>query len=99
MPKQDPQAPATKQDIAMLMQEIGKLYDANERWKDDLHDDMERWRNELRGDVERWKEEVKLHFDAAAENLAADFRGALSDKIDQHENRIARLEKHAGLRS
>lgn len=83
----------------MLMQEIGKLYDANERWKDDFRDDVERWQDGLRGAMERWKKEVKLHFDAAAENLAADFRGVLSDKIDQHENRIVRLEKHTGLRS
>lgn len=27
---------ATKKDIEMLMGEIGKLYDANERWKDDI---------------------------------------------------------------
>ena len=32
----DKQAPATKQDMAMLMDELGKLYDVNERWKDEL---------------------------------------------------------------
>lgn len=77
MPKPDPQARATKQDITLLMNEIGKLYDANERWK----------------------EELKLHFDTVAENLVADFRGALSDKIDQHETRIVRLERHTGIRA
>jgi hypothetical protein len=29
-------SPATKDDVRLPMQEIGKLYDANERWKDEL---------------------------------------------------------------
>ncbi len=35
MPKAS-QAPATKADIKLLMGEIGKLYGANERWKNEL---------------------------------------------------------------
>ena len=69
-------APATKQDIAMLMAEIGKLYDANRQWK----------------------EELKHHFDVVAENIHHDMmHGALSDKVEQHADRIRRVEQHVGL--
>lgn len=74
--KNDRQAPATKEDIALLMEQIGKLYDANEQWKD----------------------EIKQYFDIVAENIKYDLlKGALNDKVAQHEDRIVRLEKHAGL--
>lgn len=38
--KKDPTAPATKADIHMMMGEIGKLYDANERWKEEVKKDV-----------------------------------------------------------
>ena len=77
MVKPDPlaDAPATKADIRMLMVEIGKLYDANQRWKDEL----------------------KGHFDLAVENIRTDLVGANKDKIENHEHRLGRLEKHTGL--
>lgn len=36
MAKPDDTSPATKADIKMLMDSIGKLYDANEKWKNEL---------------------------------------------------------------
>lgn len=81
------QSPATKQDILMLMDELGKLYQANERWK-----------NEILDADEKWKEELKQHFDVIAENIRHDLlKGALNDKIEQHEDRIIRLEQHVGM--
>jgi hypothetical protein len=69
------QSPATKADIGALMDQIGKLYDANEGWK----------------------EEVMRHFDVVAEQIKHDFNGAFSDKVEQHEERLLRLEEHVGL--
>lgn len=57
------------------MGEIGKLYDANERWKNEL----------LR------------HFDVAVETIRHDLRGAHRDRMENHEQRITRLEQRAGL--
>ncbi len=94
----DDTAPATKQDIRLLMDEIGKLYAANERWKDELADRTESWTVEMSERMEAWKGEVKEHFDVVAENIRHDFRGAFSDKLDQHEGRLLRLERQAGLR-
>ncbi|OGJ62745.1 hypothetical protein A3D12_01660 [Candidatus Peribacteria bacterium RIFCSPHIGHO2_02_FULL_55_24] len=42
-------------------------------------------------------EETRRHFDVVAENLHYDFKGALNDKIQNHENRIVHLEEHVGL--
>ena len=71
----------------MLMDELGKLYQANERWKDEILDANE-----------KWKEELKQHFDVIAENIRHDLlKGALHDKIEQHDDRILHLEQHAGL--
>ena len=74
---------------------IGQLHQANER----LYQANERWKNEILDANKEWKEEIKHHFEFVAENLLHDFRGAKQDKIEQHEDRIARLERHAGLRS
>jgi KaiC/GvpD/RAD55 family RecA-like ATPase len=80
--KGDPSAPATKADIQLIMAELGKLYDANQRWKN----------------------EMKEHFDLTVENIRHDLEGANRDQIDvlkdrstDHQRRIVRLEKLAGL--
>src|SRR4051812_42227360 len=50
--------PATQADIQMLMQEIGKLYDATERWKDEILEATEGWKEEILEANRRWKEEI-----------------------------------------
>lgn len=92
-PPSKPEAPATKQDIYLLMIELGKLYDANERWKDDL----------LLAN-EKWKEEIIRHFDVTAENMRHDLLGMHHDSIEllkdakvQHHQRISRIERFLRL--
>jgi len=86
-------APATKLDIKMLMDEIGRLYDANLKWKEEIIEKMK-----------KWKFEIERHFDVVAENMHHDLLGANNDEIenlknskDDHEKRIHKLEKHSGL--
>ncbi len=81
--------PATKADIGMVMTEIGKLYIANEQWKD-----------EIITCVDNKAEETKRHFDVVAEDLKHDFWGIHNDKISvlndrssDHEERIITIEK------
>ncbi|MBI5793988.1 hypothetical protein HZA87_02785 [Candidatus Uhrbacteria bacterium] len=75
MRKKDDQSPATKSDIRILMDQIGELYDANKRWKDEI-----------------------LHFfDIRLEDIRHDLLGVNKDKIESHEDRIRRLERHAGF--
>ncbi|MCF7845149.1 MAG: hypothetical protein K9M03_04975 [Kiritimatiellales bacterium] len=79
---QDNTAPATKKDIKILMDEIGKLYDANLKWKEEItrHFDVvaENMHHDLLG---AHKDDI--------ENL----KNAKND----HEQRIHRLEKHTEL--
>lgn len=85
--------PATKADIGLIMNEIGKLYIANEQWKD-----------EIITYVDNKAEETKRHFDVVAENLKHDFWGIHNDKIsvlndqaNDHEERLVTIEKQLAI--
>jgi hypothetical protein len=81
-------APATKKDVQMLMEQMGKLY---------MQTDEKL--NGMREEMIQWKQEIADHFDLALENIRHDLLyGALSDKVTQHEDRIFILEKNAGFR-
>ena len=80
--------PATKADIQALMDSIGRLYDATERWKDDIVNSNE-----------RWKEEIVLNFGVSVEHIRQDLIGIhtdkirlLQDRVRSHEGSIRRLE-------
>ena len=96
MPKPNDSVPATKSDIKLLMAELGKLYDATERWKDELADKSQRQQVLS-------VSEMKQHFDLTVEQIRYDLLAAnreqielLRDRSEGHENRITRLEQHAG---
>jgi hypothetical protein len=74
------QAPATKQDIAYLMGEIGKIYD-------------------IVSHLEEWKQEIVHEFHIVSEHLRHEYLGAHKDRIENHENRIKRVETHLQLTS
>ncbi len=82
----DMQAPATKQDIAILMEQIGTYYDRTERRFIELDEK-----------IERKAEETKRYFDVVAEDMRHDYLGAHKDRIENHEDRIRRLEKKTGV--
>lgn len=82
----DENRPATKEDVRLLMEQIGRLYDATEGWKD-----------EMRDTTERWKDEVKGHFDLAVETIRHDLLGANRDDIASMKDRLTRLERQTGL--
>ncbi|MBI2524146.1 hypothetical protein HYW11_02960 [Candidatus Peregrinibacteria bacterium] len=83
-------APATKQDIHLLMEQMGKYYQQTEQR-------IERLEEEFTQKVDDWKKEIIHEFHVVAENLHYDFKGALNDKIQNHENRIVHLEERVGL--
>lgn len=94
----DPTAPATKADIALLMQEMGKLYDANYRWKEELKEYVTRWKIEMMEKMDKWKDDLHRHFDVVAEDMRHDVFGINNDRFEVHEDRIRRLERKAGIR-
>lgn len=82
----DDQAPATKLDIHLLMAQIGDYYDRTENRMTDLE-----------RKIQESEERTKRHFDVVAETMRHDYLGAHKDRIENHENRIRRLEEHSGL--
>ncbi|MDD5624026.1 MAG: hypothetical protein PHI23_04955 [Candidatus Peribacteraceae bacterium] len=97
MAQQDQTAPATKQDIAMLMESIGNFYDASERWKEEMLKQMSQWKEEV-------KEDTKRHFDVSVEQIRRDLLGAnraeivvLQNNSKDHKQRIERLERFTGV--
>ena len=80
--QKDDTAPATKKDIAGLMEYMGKLYgrvETFERSMDEKFDSM-------------W-DRMKRYLDVKIENLQYDYIGAKSDKASVHDDRIADHEK------
>jgi hypothetical protein len=86
----DPQALATKQDIALLMEQIGKFYLATERWKNELEERLDT-------KLQKAVNDMKLYFDVVAENMLDDFKRGWNDRFDGHEKRISKLEHGKGL--
>jgi len=78
----DPSAPATKEDIRLLMEEMGKLYDRVVQSEERLQE---------------WKQEIVDEFHVVAEDLRHDLFGITKDQLAGHEDRIVRLEKHTKL--
>lgn len=91
----DPHAAATKQDIAILMGEMGKLYEAISK----LYAENEEWQEGIKQEIAASEERMKLHFDVVAENMRDDFLGAHKDDIENVKIRVTRLEEHTGLKS
>lgn len=99
----DTTAPATKQDIAMLMEEFGKIW----MWKEDVDQwrtNMDQWKVDFERKLDVWKQELKEHFDLVAENIRYDFRAAnreeievLKDRSKDHGKRIGALEQVVGI--
>lgn len=88
------QGPATKADI----QQINKRLDQHDEQFKLVLEYIKNDGEETRRKMEEWKDETKQHFDVISENIKHDLlKGALNDKIEQHDDRIVRLEKHAGL--
>ncbi len=99
----DSSAPATKQDIRMLMDEFGKMW----QWKaqvEDRFDVLEERVELLNQDMKRYFAESKEHFDLIAENIREDFRSANREEIEvikdtqkRDGNRITVLEQTMGI--
>ncbi len=80
------QPQSSKPDIATILNEIAKLYNAQKKWKQEIID-----RQQV------WKDEIIRHFDVAVETIRHDLLGADHDEIEGIKDRVTRLERHTGL--
>lgn len=83
----DANAPATKKDLRDLEQVVKK----------DLTDLEQRIDQQMDAKLTEMETRLVQHFNVVAENLVADFKGIFKDRLEQHEDRIVRLERKAGL--
>lgn len=90
-------AAATKKDIGLLMGEMGKMYDAMERWKNELKNSFDSKYDGLKNHFDSKYDRLKDYFDLTVENIRYDLVGANRDEIEMIKDRVGRLEKHAGL--
>lgn len=85
---QDSSAPATKEDVGLLMERMGEM-------------DMKLERKADASEVKIWiqteGEKTRKYFDLVAENLHYDLVGVYKDRTEDHEQRIRRLEHKTGL--
>lgn len=73
----------------MMMEHFVKMDLKIERF----HEETAIWKEEMLQKMEDWKDELKHHFDIVTENIRHDLLyGAISDKVQQHEDRIVVLE-------
>lgn len=94
----DAQSPATKGDIQTLMEYIHHAFEDMERRFQNLEHGFEALEKDVATQLKESEGRVKRYFDVIAENIRHDLlKGALHDKIEQHEDRIQRLEQQTGL--
>ena len=93
MAKDDESAAATKQDVQMLMEQIGEYYIGTEEKM-----------FKLEQKILESEDRMKRHFDLSVETIRHDLKGAnrdeinvLKDRSQSHDERITHLERHAGI--
>jgi hypothetical protein len=94
---EDSKTPATKKDIALLMNEMAKLYGAQEQWKREIIDRQKVWKDEILEGQAHGKDEIIRHFDVVVETIRHDLLGANRDEMEGVKDRVKRLERHTGL--
>lgn len=97
MVQDDSTAPATKEDIRLIMEQIGNLHQSTHNWKEEIIEHMDNWSSEMMGKMDIWKKELKEHFDLVTENQLYDFKGIFKDRTEDHDRRIKRLEQKTGI--
>jgi flagellar basal body-associated protein FliL len=102
--QQDDQAVATKADIRMLMDAIGKMYDDTANWEDEIRAENVQWKEELKAENAQWKEELKRHMTLVTETILSEFRSIhqdkihmVDDKVNNHEKRIHKIETRLAI--
>lgn len=83
------QSPATKEDVKGIMEYLVR--------NDGRTSSLEKRMDTLEQKMERDKKEIIHEFHIVTEDTKHDFKGAFHDKLEQHDDRIIRLEQHAGL--
>ena len=103
----DDQTSATKQDIRMLMEQMGAYYQKTEERLTSVEQEVKDVRGEvkeMRKNMRDWKDEIIGEFHIVSGQHRHDLIGATKDDLAllkdtdrKHDKRITRLEEHADL--
>jgi hypothetical protein len=66
---QDSTAPATKTDVAGLMDSIGRLYDDSQRWKDEILESRAKSEMRLHEQYDRFVERIEKRLQKLEERI------------------------------
>lgn len=89
---------STKKDLQELRAETRNDLQATEKkLTQSFSRDLQATESRLKNDMQAMETRLMQHFNVVAENLVHDFHGVFKDRLEQHEDRIVRLEQHAGL--
>ena len=90
---QDSSAPATKQDVSLIMEGIGGVHIAVANMKTEISD----LRVEIDEKIAASEDRMVHQFHVIAEKIHHDAIGANRDEIEVVKDRVTRLERHTGL--
>lgn len=82
----DPNAPATKEDVRLVLDQLRRYYERTEGWIGDLEERLT-----------EHTDRIKEHFDLTIETIRHELLGANRDDIESMKDRLTRLEQHTRL--
>lgn len=94
---QDSTAPATKQDVALIMEGIGGVHIALATMKTEMSDLREELTETMDEKISAVEDRMVHQFYVIAEQIHHDAIGANRDEIEVVKDRVTRLERHTGL--
>jgi hypothetical protein len=89
----DKHLPATKRDVSLIIdQKMAQMMTQ-------MMDQIGTYYDNVYQANERWKEEIIHEFHIVKEDMRHDYLGTHKDRIENHENRLKRVETHLHLSS
>jgi len=102
------QAPATKLDIALLMEEVTRMNRKTEKSHRELREQERKWEKRMnkryKKELVLWEKKITHELHVVGENIRHDYEGALndllstySDEFKDYRARIVKLEQRVGI--
>ncbi len=100
--------PASKKDVRLIIRKELRRYTTKKdlqnelrayATKKDLQNELRAYatKKDLDAMVESLEKNLVHQFRVIAENLTHDYKGIFKDRLEQHEDRLTRLELHVGF--
>lgn len=94
----DPQSPATKEDIGLLMEMIGKYFVETDDKLKDLRQELKTDMSDLKQELKKDMNNLKLYFDFNVERLRTDYLDVNRVENTMIKDRLTYVERKVGIR-